>query len=344
MIGIFGAGALGSVIIGKLTQKGYKLQALAREPSVEMINKNGLKIIGLEIFRSAPKFTSDETEISDWDIALLTVKPNQTEESAKIMSKYLRSDAIIVSMQNGVRNKEIIASYCENEIIRGSAWWSATQLTTNEILWYSRTRQYLESDVKINQSSLSQLLSEVIPTELSTKFESVMWSKLIINLLNAPHTLTNSPYHFGFKDKALRTVVIATINEGIKKCQENDIEIMSSLVKPFIKNIKRSQKEVTSWLSTHPVSENMKHYVSTHKSILDGKKSDIDYLTGEVVGLGKPQRTPINSFLLNEVQKMDLLNVKKKKIEYYTPSSLLEKLHEEVGSDYFNDLLNYQLY
>jgi len=135
MIGIFGAGALGSVIAGKLAKNGHDVQALARESSVEMVNKDGLKIVGLENFKSTPKYTSNEKEISNWDIVLLTVKPNQTEESAKIMSKYLSSNAIIVSMQNGVKNKEIIASHCDNEVIRGSAWWSATQLKSNETLW-----------------------------------------------------------------------------------------------------------------------------------------------------------------------------------------------------------------
>ncbi|MHA1910732.1 MAG: ketopantoate reductase family protein [Candidatus Kariarchaeaceae archaeon] len=342
MIGVFGAGALGSVIVGKLTHLGYEVQALARGSSVEKINENGLEIKGLENFRSTPKYTSKEKEISDWDIVLLTVKPNQTEEAAKIMSRYLQSNAIIVSIQNGVRNKEIISSHCDNEIIRGSAWWSATQLTTNEILWYTKTRQYLESDIKIDQSSLCQLLSKVVPTDFSVKFEAIMWSKLIINLLNAPHALTNSPYLLGFKDPALRTVVIASINEGIKICQENGIKIMQSLIEPFIANIKRSQKEVISWISTQPINENMRHYVSTHKSILDGKKSDIDYLTGEVVSLGKPHTTPINSFILNEVQKMDHLNERKKRIEYYTPTSLLEKLEEKVGSDYISGLLRHQ--
>jgi len=343
MIGVFGAGALGSVIVGKLTQKGHVIQALAREPSVEKINEDGLKIIGLENFRSNPKYTSKVKEISDWKIVLLTVKPNQTEESAKTMAKYLHPDAIIVSIQNGVRNKEIISSYCDNEIIQGSAWWSATQITTNEILWYTKTRQFLESDLKMEQSSLIQLLSKVVPTEIPLDFESLMWSKLIINLLNVPHALTNSPYLYGFKDPALRTLVLASINEGIIKCQENDIEIMPSLIEPFIENLKQSQNEVISWISTQSINETMIHYVSTHKSILDGKKSDIDYLTGEIVSLGKPDSTPINSFLMDEAQKMDHLNEKKKRIDYYSPSSLLEKLEEKVGSDYLNDLLNHQL-
>ena len=154
--------------------------------------------------------------------------------------------------------------------------------------------------------------------------------------------MTNSPYFYGFKDQAFRTLVIVSITEGIRKCQESDIEVMPSLIEPFLKNIKRSQEEIISWISNQPDYEHMKHYVSTHKTILDGKKSDIDYLTGEVVNLGKPDTTPVNSFFLNEVQKMDLLNTKKNKIEYYSPSLLLEKLEKKVGTNYLTDLMGHQ--
>ena len=175
------------------------------------------------------------------------------------------------------------------------------------------------------------------------EFESIMWSKLIINLLNAPHALTNSPYHHSFTNEAFRALVVAAIKEGIRICHENHVGLKSSLITPFLENLHQSQEEIEEWISNHPVNVDLKHYVSTHKSILEGKRSDIEYLTGEIVNLGNRFSTLVNSFLLDEVRKMDLLNAKKERIEYYTPSSLLEKLQEKIDTNYLLDQLNYQL-
>jgi len=104
MIQIMGAGALGC-LYGYLIQRKYDVILVARGNQLKAL-KRGLKVTGL---------VEDFVDVNvvdrprDADITFVTVKSYDTESAAKSLSNV--NCGIVVSLQNGIGNEEILMKY-----------------------------------------------------------------------------------------------------------------------------------------------------------------------------------------------------------------------------------------
>ncbi|MBA3043865.1 ketopantoate reductase family protein, partial [archaeon] len=102
---VFGAGGIGS-LFGGIVSKGHDVTLLGRKNHMEQIRKNGLRITGKTKGIFYPK---TETKISGkYDLIILTVKAYDTKKSMEILKPIIDSNTIILSLQNGLGNEEII--------------------------------------------------------------------------------------------------------------------------------------------------------------------------------------------------------------------------------------------
>lgn len=110
---IFGAGGIGS-LFGGIVSKGHDVTLLGRKNHMEQIRKNGLRITGKTKGIFYPK---TETKISGkYDLIILTVKAYDTKKSMEILKPIIDSNTIILSLQNGLGNEEIIAKSLKNKV------------------------------------------------------------------------------------------------------------------------------------------------------------------------------------------------------------------------------------
>lgn len=106
---VMGAGALGSVFGGLLQQSGQSVAFIGRGPHFEHITTRGLTIEGIwGEFQVGP--VAPQPDSSDgYEVILLCVKSFHTREACRRVNGLLAPQGIIVSVQNGLGNLEIIA-------------------------------------------------------------------------------------------------------------------------------------------------------------------------------------------------------------------------------------------
>ena len=201
-IGIVGAGAMGSLFGGRLSQAGHEviLYDIYRE-HVETIHKDGLVIEDLANGKKEtchPIATTKAEDLQDAQLLIVFVKSAATEAVAHKFSGIAGKQTIAVTMQNGLGNEAILKKHFGPERTAAGvtsqgatflgagkirhAGWGPTHLCMSD-----RANEKLESFVAaLNQAGME--------TDLEENIQDLIWSKLIINVgINALTALTALP-------------------------------------------------------------------------------------------------------------------------------------------------------
>ena len=112
-IGIAGAGSIGCFVGGMLAAGGRRVALLARPRVIAEIEAGGLRPTSFEGFdqtvrRDQFALSENPSVFEDAGIVLVTVKSADTAAMAEIIAKHAPSDAVIVSLQNGVGNAAVL--------------------------------------------------------------------------------------------------------------------------------------------------------------------------------------------------------------------------------------------
>ncbi|MBU8906074.1 ketopantoate reductase family protein [Desertibacillus haloalkaliphilus] len=126
-IAIIGAGAVGGFYGALLSRAGFDVTFVARGKHLEAMNTSGLHVhSSQDQFTINGKFTSDFKELETADLLFFTVKSTETEETAKKLRPFLKEDAGILTLQNGVDNEETLVNILgANRIVSGLTYISA---------------------------------------------------------------------------------------------------------------------------------------------------------------------------------------------------------------------------
>ena len=100
---IFGAGAIGSLIGGKLAAAGADVSLVARGAHLEAVRDRGLVLLeGEERTMVRLRATSDSTELGPQDHVLVTLKAHTVPGAVGAMVPLLGPESTVVTAQNGI--------------------------------------------------------------------------------------------------------------------------------------------------------------------------------------------------------------------------------------------------
>jgi 2-dehydropantoate 2-reductase len=123
-IGVIGSGAVGGFYGAMLRKAGYEVIFLARGPHLQAMREHGLLVhADFASFLVDGTFTDQMRNVSQADLLLFTVKSTDTRETAMALSPFLKPNAIVLTLQNGVDNEEVLAEILGNErLLSGAAY------------------------------------------------------------------------------------------------------------------------------------------------------------------------------------------------------------------------------
>src|ERR1700761_7076524 len=112
-IGVAGAGSIGCFVGGMLAASGRKVALLARPRVIGEIQANGLRLTSFEGFdrtiaASELTLSEDPAIFANVCAVLVTVKSVDTAGIADLIGQHAPADAVIVSLQNGVGNADVL--------------------------------------------------------------------------------------------------------------------------------------------------------------------------------------------------------------------------------------------
>lgn len=325
--GVIGLGAVGSIIGGLLTETLKKDVILIGKPyQVDVIQKEGIKIIGLNKKIKNIQITSNLSEIKNLDVIFICVKSQDTETVAKQIKKHLKKTSLIVSLQNGVRNGEILHKTTGRTVLSGVVLFNAVYKKPGEVNLTIKGGILLENKDE-TAGSISNILNKAgIKTILVDNINGFLWSKLILNLQIAVTALTGQTIKESITNNDSRKIIIETMKEGIKIVEKSGIKLEKLPGADPKKMLKRLERYNSLTLKIGSIFIGVKKEArnSMWQSLYRRRPTEIDYINGEIVKLAEKNglKAPINTKLVELVKQAEK-NPVFKNIE---PSELRKKL------------------
>ena len=232
-ITIIGAGAMGCLFGGLLTENGQEVCLLdVRTEQVEALNQHGLSILHAGKERVIKvRATVDPAAIEQTDLALIFVKHQQTAQAAQTAARLLTKDGLILTLQNGMGNAEIIAQTVDAEkILCGTTAQGAMLLGLGKIqhsgigdtsigMWNHRAQPRMAQIAALFSTAgiATQEVKDIAPT---------LWNKLFANVgINAITALTNIRNGQLLELEVTKALIQEAVEEAIKVAHSLSVPI-----------------------------------------------------------------------------------------------------------------------
>ena len=294
-IAVVGAGAVGGYFGGMFAAAGAPVVMIGRKPFVDAVNENGL-VIDRQEARDRIKVgaTTEMNAVSDAALVLFSVKSTETESAARQMEPHLGSDAIVVSMQNGVDNVERIRNATKISAIPAAVYVAVSVPEPGQVKHLAR------GDVIVGPpNEQTKQVAEIfgragIGCEISNNIEGEMWVKLLCNCaLNAISALGQARYGQIAESTNARQLMQVIVNEVLAVAKAAKVNL------PNINDIKAGMAaamEIATQMSGA--------LSSTAQDLNRGRPTEIDSLNGYITRRGAELGVdvPVNQALFTLVK------------------------------------------
>lgn len=333
-IAIIGAGAIGSLLGGMLARNQENVTLVGNKAHVEAINKNGLMVDG-----AAGKFTVNPkaAEKLDFhpDIVFVSVKTQDVQKVCNEIQPYV-NDVPVVMMQNGVISAEIAASFFKKEkIISCILLLNAQFLKPGSVTYVNKSPIVIGQAFSRNGESVKEIqsvLNKMARTEISDNILGAQWAKLFINAMgNGLDGMTGLSVGEYIKYPGLLKIGVLILKEALRLVDEAGIrlETLPSYPMHFFKWIIRAPTPIAVRLLKQIIrfKGDKEIITSTLQSLRKGKKTEIDYLNGEFVRLGRQTGipAPFNSKVVELIHEIERTQ------KFYLPEDLVRIFRETAA-------------
>ena len=290
---IYGAGAVGGVVGGRLHQHGHDVLLIARGAHFERIRDVGLTVESAEsrVTLDVPVVASPaEAELTVGDVVLLGMKSQDTADALDVLTVEAPPETPIVCLQNGVANERAALRRFEN--VHGICVMCPTTHLEPGVVQANSSPVSGLLDIGRYPAGMDETAEEVAAALQASTFVSVVrpdimrwkYAKLLMNLGNAVQALCEW-------DDDAKDLAAAARQEGQECLEAAEI--------PFTSREEDLERR-GNLLGGPPVAGRRRAGGSTWQSLARGTGSlEVDYLNGEIVLIGRTQGfpTPVNEML-----------------------------------------------
>ena len=304
---VFGAGAIGCWIGGRLSAAGAEVTLIGR-PRVMSELEAGLRVSEMQggMREAHPKLATEASAALGADFVLVTVKSAATAEAASELARLLDRPTVVVSLQNGVRNARVLRDALpDHRVLAGMVPFNVVRRGPGVYLKASEGTLMLERHDAIAPLSEACLRAD-LAFELRDDMPAVQWSKLVLNLNNAINALSGKPLAEELADRDFRRCLAACQREALDllRAAEQPLARITPLPTTWIAKILTVPDGVFKLLARRIVAIDP-HARSSMWDDLEAKRpTEIDYIQGEIVALadriGRP--APKNRALVGLVK------------------------------------------
>ena len=289
---VVGAGAVGCYFGGMLARSGVPVTLIGRAPHMDAIARDGLKIDGVRLQERIPvrATTNLEEGLRDADVILFSVKTVRTESAAREMAPFLKPDATILSLQNGVDNANRIQAAIGRRAIPVVVY-VAVDMTAPGAVKHSGRGDLV---VGHNAAPLAAMFEKAeIPCRVSDAFEVELWTKMVLNCAyNAISALTRARYGRMMEFPQIRSLMERATKECVEVAQAEGVALSETQTMEAVYALAGKMSAATS---------------STAQDIARGRLTEIGSLNGYIVRRGAALgiATPVSEILVTLVELLE---------------------------------------
>lgn len=291
-IAVLGAGAVGCYFGGLLARAGAPVTLIGRPNHVEAITRQGLLLDTLRFRENVSvAATTDVAAVRTAEIVLFCVKTLDTESAARVLTRHLAAETLVVSFQNGVDNVERMRTVAGIDAVPCGVY-VAAEMTAPGCLRHTGRGDLIvgaSRESKIDRRRIADLAALFvragIPCRVSDNIDAELWAKLIMNCAyNAISALSRSRYGRIAANDGTRAIMQQVVDEVLAVARAAGVTMPDT---DFFQAVLKLGEAMPGALS------------STAQDLGRGKRTEIGALNGHVVRKGAEfgVPTPVNQTL-----------------------------------------------
>lgn len=311
---VIGAGAIGALVAGYLTEQGVAVTLTGRDRDVAAIRSRGLTIEGV---RGKKNIQVDVTEKVEGarDLVVVAVK---TQDISSALNENVQdvAKATFLTVQNGVKAEEILAySVPRENIISSIVMFGSTYLEPGRIIHNFEGEWVIGRPFSTGNGGIvegmAEILSVAFPVRIADRINGMKWLKLFLNMNNCLPALTGKSMQETFSHPGIARLGIRLLYEALNVVDRAGIELAPLPEFPVerLRGLAGMPLEEAGELFSRTMTNLSREplYGSILQSIKRGKNSEIDYFNGEIVRLGDKVgvAAPLNQKMVEMVHRVE---------------------------------------
>lgn len=277
---VLGAGAIGSIYGAFLSRK-KDVTLIGSQGHVKTIHAQGLTLTGDINQNFRLKADVKIGEVPSNTLILLTTKAHDSVQAINQIKNMLKKDTVILVLQNGLGNEGLVKKLVSGkvEVLRGLTMMAAEFLEPGKIrVWKNKT---IIAKSKTAQEIASLFNDCGLETYISENMMKEIWDKLILNCVINPLTAIFHVRNHKIASETLKWIRHEIVRECLAVGKAEGI------------NLKINPEELDRKILGYT------NFSSMCQDIIKGKKTEIDFLNGKIVELGRKYLipTPVNQTL-----------------------------------------------
>lgn len=320
-VGVLGAGSIGCFVGGKLlAAEAAEVTFIGRAGARAALLEHGLSVKDFDrpSTRIAPgriRFETTMGALSACDAVLVCVKSAQTEAVGAELASVLGADALVASLQNGVRNAEVLrAALGAREVLPAVVGFNV--VSRDGGLFHramSGALMFEQPRTAGARALVDALRATDLAIELRDELAPDQWTKLVVNLNNAVSALSGAPTKELLLSPAYRRIIAAVVGEALTVLRAANVRVAKlrgvpiglmphvlALPTPLVRLVTRAQMRVD------PEARS-----SMWEDLTRKRRTEIDFLNGEIVRLADATGVdaPINRRIVELVHRAEAAGV-----------------------------------
>jgi len=309
---IAGAGAVGLAIAGKLTDVA-DVTVLCRSYHGDAIaSQGGVCLSGIWGERKTPvrAITQPEELTGPYDFILLTAKSQKTRELCTICASVMEHTPV-ASLQNGIGNEAVIAEFTDQPI-GGTVTTNFAVEGPGAVHIHETGGPVMLGTYPKGASTSAEQLADLfcqagIETWISSSIETEIWKKAIFNIaVNAPGALLSCPTG-DLKNPEIFPIVQRVVKEAWAVAEAEEVKLPWPNADSYL-----------NYLHNSLIPAFATSYASMYQDLTAGRETEVAYLNGRIVELGKEHgiKTPCNTCITRQIHTVENQRKKGKLLDF----------------------------
>ncbi len=300
-IAVIGTGGVGGYFGAKLAKAGYDVTFLARGEHLKAMQQNGLTVKSIEgDFKvDAVNATDIINSIGLVDLVILGVKAWQVKDISKSLQRIVKSDSVVLPLQNGVMAAEELKENLNPVNIIAGLCRIISKIESPGVINHFGVKPTIvfgEPDNSITErvNKLKIIFDKAgINSKISDDITSDLWKKFIGICVSGLLAVTRTSYGELRELKETRRLMVELLTEVYLLSQKMGIGIEEDFLAKSVSFIDSFPYDSTSSLA---------------RDVWAGKPSEIEYQNGTVVRLAEKYgvEVPINRFVYSCILPMEI--------------------------------------
>ncbi len=300
-IAILGAGAMGLLYGGYLSEENEVFMLCRGQEKVDKINNEGLRIEesegGEKIYRPVAVLTGSR-DLPELDVLILFVKTGATVSALEENKHLIPERTILLTLQNGSGHENILKDFARTDQIAIGVTQDGSRYLDKNAVRHTGTFSTYFGLCEGGESETLENLAKTFnacgfKTTKSDDIKWFIWEKLIINASSSVLTgMIGMPQGYVYENKATWEMAKALVKEMV------EVAAADGIVLDYKTQLARVKNLVTT--APHGIP-------SICIDIKEGRKTEVDSISGSVVraGIRHGIPTPSHNMAVNMIHALE---------------------------------------